>query len=103
MKYKRNKIIEGSYSNIQKNKVHAISNCTYTLEFLLRNWHKKLTFFSFFLYVLLVHFLSTAPFAEAVKVNIEFINPLQISIPISGVALICKYSASTDELTSGKL
>ncbi|XP_027350865.1 trafficking protein particle complex subunit 8 isoform X2 [Abrus precatorius] len=35
---------------------------------------------------------------EAVKVNIEFKNPLQISIPISGVTLICKYSASTDEV-----
>ncbi|TKY61914.1 Trafficking protein particle complex subunit 8 [Spatholobus suberectus] len=37
---------------------------------------------------------------EAVKVNIEFKNPLQISIPISGVTLICKYSASTDEVRS---
>ncbi|KAE9621728.1 hypothetical protein Lal_00032713 [Lupinus albus] len=34
---------------------------------------------------------------EAVKVNIEFKNPLQISIPISGVRLICKHSAITDE------
>ncbi|MED6134529.1 hypothetical protein PIB30_037742 [Stylosanthes scabra] len=34
---------------------------------------------------------------EAVKVNIEFKNPLQISIPVSGVALICKHSGSTDE------
>jgi hypothetical protein len=47
--------------------------------------------------------LSVAPFAEAVKVNIEFINPLQITIPVSGVTLICKYSTSTEELTSGKL
>ncbi|XP_045795851.1 trafficking protein particle complex subunit 8 [Trifolium pratense] len=37
---------------------------------------------------------------EAVKVNIEFINPLQITIPVSGVTLVCKYSTSTDELTS---
>lgn len=37
---------------------------------------------------------------EAVKVNIEFINPLQITIPVSGVTLICKHSTSTDELTS---
>nr|KYP56952.1 Protein TRS85 isogeny [Cajanus cajan] len=35
---------------------------------------------------------------EAVKVNIEFKNPLQISIPISGVTLICKHSASSDEV-----
>ncbi|KAK7337326.1 hypothetical protein VNO77_17892 [Canavalia gladiata] len=35
---------------------------------------------------------------EAVKVNIELKNPLQISIPISGVTLICKYSASTDDV-----
>ncbi|XP_057438916.1 uncharacterized protein LOC130730816 isoform X2 [Lotus japonicus] len=40
---------------------------------------------------------------EAVNVNIEFKNPLQISIPISGVSLVCKYSASTDELTSDKI
>ncbi|KAK7244790.1 hypothetical protein RIF29_39616 [Crotalaria pallida] len=33
---------------------------------------------------------------EAVKVNIEFKNPLQISIPISGITLICKHSAITD-------
>ncbi|RDX88744.1 Trafficking protein particle complex subunit 8, partial [Mucuna pruriens] len=39
---------------------------------------------------------------EAVKVNIEFKNPLQISIPISGVTLICKYSASTDEVRSNE-
>lgn len=67
---------------------------------------KKLTFFFFFLllscYALLVH-CSIAPFTEAVKVNIEFINPLQITIPVSGVTLICKHSTSTDELTSGKL
>ncbi|KAK7396773.1 hypothetical protein VNO78_17931 [Psophocarpus tetragonolobus] len=37
---------------------------------------------------------------EAVRVNIEFKNPLQISIPISGVTLVCKYSASTDEVRS---
>ncbi|KAK7284775.1 hypothetical protein RJT34_19528 [Clitoria ternatea] len=37
---------------------------------------------------------------EAVKVNIEFKNPLQISIPISGVTLVCKYSASADEVRS---
>lgn len=35
---------------------------------------------------------------EAVKVNMEFKNPLQISIPISGVTLICKHSDSTDEV-----
>lgn len=50
----------------------------------------------------MLHCSFTAPFAEAVNVNIEFKNPLQISIPISGVSLVCKYSASTDELTSGK-
>ncbi|KAF7818861.1 trafficking protein particle complex subunit 8 [Senna tora] len=38
---------------------------------------------------------------EAVKVNIEFSNPLQISIPVSGVTLICKHSPSTSEVTSG--
>ncbi|KAG4928503.1 hypothetical protein JHK85_054989 [Glycine max] len=37
---------------------------------------------------------------EAVTVNIEFKNPLQISIPISGVTLVCKYSASTDDVRS---
>ncbi|KAI4348871.1 hypothetical protein L6164_009540 [Bauhinia variegata] len=37
---------------------------------------------------------------EAVKVNIEFRNPLQISIPISGVTLICKHSPRTDEIKS---
>ncbi|XP_061362471.1 uncharacterized protein LOC133306201 [Gastrolobium bilobum] len=37
---------------------------------------------------------------EAVNVNIEFKNPLQISIPISGVTLICKHSASTDQVSS---
>ncbi|KAL1338323.1 hypothetical protein HN51_032996 [Arachis hypogaea] len=37
---------------------------------------------------------------EAVKVNIEFKNPLQIPIPISGVALICRHSGSTDEARS---
>ncbi|KAE9585345.1 putative tetratricopeptide-like helical domain, TRAPP II complex, Trs120, TRAPP III complex, Trs85 [Lupinus albus] len=35
---------------------------------------------------------------EAVNVNIEFKNPLQISIPISGVTLICKHSAITEEV-----
>ncbi|KAL5135551.1 Trafficking protein particle complex subunit 8 [Glycine soja] len=37
---------------------------------------------------------------EAVNVNIEFKNPLQISIPISGVTLVCKYSASTGDIRS---
>ncbi|KAL5060385.1 hypothetical protein RYX36_031989 [Vicia faba] len=47
------------------------------------------------------HTLSNVCVAgEAVKVNIEFINPLQITIPVSGVTLICEYSTSTDELTS---
>ncbi|CAL0326705.1 unnamed protein product [Lupinus luteus] len=35
---------------------------------------------------------------EAVNVNIEFKNPLQIAIPVSGVTLICKHSAITDEV-----
>ncbi|XP_004494255.1 uncharacterized protein [Cicer arietinum] len=39
---------------------------------------------------------------EAVKVNIEFRNPLQITVPVSGVTLICKYSTSTEELTSNE-
>ncbi|MED6136368.1 hypothetical protein PIB30_055534 [Stylosanthes scabra] len=39
---------------------------------------------------------------EAVKVNIEFKNPLQISIPVSGVALICKHSDTTDEARSAE-
>jgi len=60
---------------------------------------KKLTFFL----VHVMHYWCIALFTEAVKVNIEFINPLQITIPVSGVTLICKHSTSTDELTSGKL
>ncbi|XP_027923371.1 trafficking protein particle complex subunit 8 [Vigna unguiculata] len=39
---------------------------------------------------------------EAVKVTIEFKNPLQISIPISTVTLVCKYSSSTDEVISNE-
>ncbi|CAL5194328.1 unnamed protein product [Lathyrus oleraceus] len=47
------------------------------------------------------HTLSNVCVAgEAVKVNIEFINPLQITVPVSGVTLICKYSTSSDALTS---
>ncbi|KAK7378868.1 hypothetical protein VNO80_04316 [Phaseolus coccineus] len=40
---------------------------------------------------------------ESVKVTIEFENPLQISIPISSVTLVCKYSASTDEVISNEI
>ncbi|KAL2345307.1 hypothetical protein Fmac_006592 [Flemingia macrophylla] len=39
---------------------------------------------------------------EAVNVSFEFKNPLLISIPISGVTLVCKYSASTDEVKSNE-
>ncbi|KAI5425327.1 uncharacterized protein LOC127125569 [Lathyrus oleraceus] len=47
------------------------------------------------------HTLSNVCVAgEAVKVNIEFINPLQITVPVSGVTLICKYSTSSDALAS---
>ncbi|KAI9112779.1 hypothetical protein K1719_016282 [Acacia pycnantha] len=37
---------------------------------------------------------------EAVKVNVEFKNPLQIPIPVSGVTLICKHFPSTVEVKS---
>ncbi|GLT94814.1 hypothetical protein SLE2022_125350 [Rubroshorea leprosula] len=37
---------------------------------------------------------------EAIKVDVEFRNPLQISISISGVSLICEHSASPDEMKS---
>lgn len=35
--------------------------------------------------------------------NVEFKNPLQIPIPVSGVTLICKHFPSTVEEKSGKL
>ncbi|KAL5545696.1 hypothetical protein UlMin_005383 [Ulmus minor] len=37
---------------------------------------------------------------EAVKVDIEFKNPLQIPISVSGVSLICELSATSDEMKS---
>ncbi|GLT90145.1 hypothetical protein SLE2022_080910 [Rubroshorea leprosula] len=37
---------------------------------------------------------------EAIKVDVEFRNPLQISISISGVSLICELSASPEEMKS---
>ncbi|XP_022766944.1 trafficking protein particle complex subunit 8-like isoform X2 [Durio zibethinus] len=37
---------------------------------------------------------------EAIKVDIEFKNPLQISISISSVSLICELSTNPDELNS---
>ena len=40
--------------------------------------------------------------AEAVKVDIEFKNPLQIPISVSNVSLMCELSASSDETKSGK-
>lgn len=42
------------------------------------------------------------PFAEVVRVDIEFKNPLQIPISVSSVSLICELSASSDETQSGK-
>lgn len=51
-----------------------------------------LLFFSISLYV----------FTEAIKVAVEFKNPLQIAIPISNVSLICEHSVKSDAPASGK-
>lgn len=41
---------------------------------------------------------------ESVKVDIEFRNPLQIPISVSGVSLVCSLSPKTNETTtSGEL
>lgn len=40
--------------------------------------------------------------AEPTQFDIEFRNPLQISLSISSVALICELSSRTDEVKSGK-
>lgn len=49
-------------------------------------------------------YLALHPFAEAVKVDIELKNPLQISISLSEVSLICELSESSesDGTKSGK-
>jgi len=39
--------------------------------------------------------------AEAVKVNIELKNPLQIPVDVSGISLICQLSTNLDALSSG--
>ncbi|XP_014495790.1 trafficking protein particle complex subunit 8 [Vigna radiata var. radiata] len=52
--------------------------------------------------ILKKHSQNVCVAGEAVKVTIEFKNPLQISIPISSVTLVCKYSASTDEVISNE-
>lgn len=41
--------------------------------------------------------------AEAIKIAIEFKNPLEIPISISSVSLICELSATSDETNSGEL
>jgi hypothetical protein len=41
--------------------------------------------------------------AEAIKIAIEFKNPLEIPISISSVSLICDLSATSDETNSGEL
>lgn len=41
--------------------------------------------------------------AEAIKIAIEFKNPLEIPISISSVSLICELSAKSDETNSGEL
>jgi len=39
--------------------------------------------------------------AEAVKVNLELKNPLQIPVDVSGISLICQLSTNMDALSSG--
>lgn len=39
--------------------------------------------------------------AEAVKLTIELKNPLQISVAVSGISLLCQHSTNLDDLTSG--
>ncbi|CAJ1882515.1 unnamed protein product [Sphenostylis stenocarpa] len=46
--------------------------------------------------ILKKHSQNVCVAGEAVKVTIEFRNPLQISIPISNVTLVCKCSSSTE-------
>ena len=47
-------------------------------------------------------YLLTIQLAEAIKVDVEFKNPLQITISISSVSLICELSASSEEMDCGK-
>ncbi|ESW34971.1 hypothetical protein PHAVU_001G196200 [Phaseolus vulgaris] len=53
--------------------------------------------------ILKKHSQNVCVAGESVKVTIEFKNPLQISIPISSVTLVCKYSASTDQVISNEI
>lgn len=41
--------------------------------------------------------------AEAVKLNVELKNPLQIPVAVSGISLICQLSTTLDALSSGKI
>lgn len=51
--------------------------------------------------ILTLIFCSSSPYAEAVKVDIEFKNPLQIPLLLSSVSLICELSENSDEMQSG--
>lgn len=53
-------------------------------------------------HVNLVSLTFHALLAEAITVDIEFRNPLQISLSISNISLICEHSASFDEVQNGK-
>lgn len=48
-------------------------------------------------------FIFVVSFAEVIKVDVEFTNPLQIPISVSGVSLICEHSGRSDGTNSGML
>lgn len=54
-----------------------------------------------YIYISLTVLLFTL--AEAISVDIGFRNPLQISLSISSISLVCEHSSSSEEGEMGKL
>lgn len=61
--------------------------------------HGALSFY-FLILVFIYHYVVLT---EAIKVDFEFKNPLQIPISVSDISLMCEHSARSEDITSGEV